>query len=111
MPGGGRWLPLRRSAHRSTAKVATAGRVELTAGYLRRRYVVDRLTATQIAVETGWSSQYVRDRLRDHGIPLRPWGLGKPRLGREQLQGWVEAGLTVPEIGRASCRERVFAVV
>lgn len=78
--------------------MATAGRVELTAGHLRRRYVVNRLTATQIAVETGWSSQYVRDRLRDHGIPLRPWGLGKPRLGREQLQGWVEAGLTVPEI-------------
>ena len=87
-----------RSAHRSTAEGAAADRVELTARYLRRRYVVNGLTATQIAAETGWSSQYVRDRLRDHGIPLRPRGLGKPRLGRDQLQGWVDAGLTVGEI-------------
>lgn len=87
-----------RSAHRSTGEGAAADRVELTARYLRRRYVVNGLTAAQIAAETGWSSQYVRDRLRDHGIPLRPRGLGKPRLGRDQLQGWVDAGLTVGEI-------------
>ena len=89
-----------RSAHRSTAEGAAADRVELTARYLRRRYVVNGLTAAQIAAETGWSSQYVRDRLRDHGIPLRPRGLGKPRLGRDQLQGWVDAGLTVGEIAK-----------
>jgi hypothetical protein len=89
-----------RSAHRSTAEGAAADRVELTARYLRRRYVVNGLTATQIAAETGWSSQYVRDRFRDHGIPLRPRGLGKPRLGRDQLQGWVDAGLTVGEIAK-----------
>jgi hypothetical protein len=89
-----------RSTHRSTAEAATTGRVELTAEYLSRWYVVDRLTATEIAVETGWSSQYVRDRLGDHRIPLRPRGLGKPRLGRDQLQGWVDAGLTVDEIAK-----------
>jgi hypothetical protein len=87
-----------RSAHRST-EGAAADRVELTARYLRRRYVGNGLSA-QIAAETGWSSQYVRDRLRDHGIPLRPRGLGKPRLGRDQLQGWVDAGLTVGEIAK-----------
>jgi transposase len=87
-----------RSAHRSTEHGAAADPVELTARYLRRRYVVNGLTATQIAAETGWSSQYVRDRLRDHGIPLRPRGLGKPRLGRDQLKGWVDAGFTVGEI-------------
>ena len=42
-----------RSAHRSTAQGAAADRVELTARYLRRRYVVNGLTAAQIAAETG----------------------------------------------------------
>lgn len=60
--------------------------------------MTDGLSSDQIGAETGWSSQYVRDRLRDNGIPLRPRGLGKPRLSRDQLQGWVDAGLTVREI-------------
>src|SRR5664280_2072143 len=49
-------------------------RPRLTAEWLRRRYVAQRRSAQEIATETGWSSQYVRDRLRDHGIPLRPRG-------------------------------------
>jgi hypothetical protein len=75
-----------------------ADRTPLTAAFLRRRYVDDGLSSDQIGTETGWSSQYVRDRLRDHGIPLRPRGLGKPGLGHDQLQGWVDAGLAVREI-------------
>jgi len=35
---------------------------------LAERYVVDKLAASRC----GWSSQYVRDRLRDYGIPLPP---------------------------------------
>ena len=89
---------LSESDERVSPDGAPADRASLTAEYLRRRYLVDGLTATQISVETGWSSQYVRDRLRDHKIPLRPRGLGKPRLGCDQLQGWVDAGLTVREI-------------
>jgi transposase len=89
---------LSESDERVSPDGAPADRASLTAEYLRRRYLVDGLTATQISVETGWSSQYVRDRLRDHKIPLRPRGLGKPRLSRDQLQGWVDAGLTVREI-------------
>jgi hypothetical protein len=86
------------SADPSAANGNATDRTALTGEYLRRRYLVDGLTATQIGVETGWSSQYVRDRLRDYQIPLRPRGLGKARLGRDQLQGWVDAGLTVREI-------------
>jgi hypothetical protein len=52
----------------------TFDRPRLTAHSLRHRYVEQRRSAQDIATETGWSSQYVRDRLRDHAIPLRPAG-------------------------------------
>lgn len=75
----------------------------LSAGYLRRRYLIDGLTTQAIAGETGWSSQYVRDRLRDHGIPLRPRGATKLRpLTPEQLRAWLDAGQSIADIARRS---------
>lgn len=83
--------------------MARADRPAPTARYLRRRYLMDGMSATAIAAETGWSSQYVRDRLRDHGIPLRDPGANKSRpLSRDQLQGWIEAGQSVTEIAARS---------
>lgn len=76
----------------------TANRCDLTPEYLRRRYLIDQLSSDQISAETGWSSQYVRDRMRDHGIPLRPRGLARNRPSRDQLQGWMHAGLTARQI-------------
>jgi hypothetical protein len=35
------------------------------------RYLTERLTAGEIAQLCGWASQYVRDRRRGFGIPLR----------------------------------------
>ncbi len=49
-----------------------AARLELTAALLTNHYVVQRWTAQQIAAKSGWSSQYVRDRLREYGIAVRP---------------------------------------
>jgi hypothetical protein len=45
-----------------------------TARWFTHRYLTDRLTAEEIGELCGWSSQYIRDRLRDHGIRLRPPG-------------------------------------
>ena len=76
-------------------------RPRLTAARLRRRYVEQRRTAQQIAAETGWSSQYIRDRLRDHGIPLRPPGAvasHPPPVDPAALAGWSAQGLTLAEI-------------
>lgn len=61
-------------------------RVELTPTYLRRRYLDDLASASTIAEETGWSSQYVRDRLRQFDIPLRPRGVVKPALDEATLR-------------------------
>lgn len=83
--------------------MAKADRSALTATYLRRRYLLEGISANAIAAETGWSSQYVRDRLRDHGIPLREPGARKSRqLRRDQLQGWIQAGQSVKEIAARS---------
>jgi len=48
-----------------------ANRQPLQPGWLAERYVADMMSADEIAEKCGWSSQYVRDRLRDFGIPLR----------------------------------------
>jgi hypothetical protein len=53
---------------------APAARLELTPAWLAE-HVVQRRTAQQIADASGWSSQYVRDRLREFGIGLRPTGV------------------------------------
>lgn len=74
-------------------------RAPLTADYLLRRYVAETASAQQIADETGWSNQYVRDRLRDNGISLRPRGMTKPgKPGPEALQQLVGEGLSVVQI-------------
>jgi hypothetical protein len=67
---------------------------------LADRYLVDRLTAEQIGVLCGWSGQYVRDRLRDHGIPLRRRGThpGLREVDRDTLAGWLRQGLSVRQI-------------
>jgi transposase/transposase-like protein len=72
----------------------------LTAQWLRRRYVAQRRSAQEIATETGWSSQYVRDRLRDHGIPLRSRGAAAslPPVDPAALAGWSAQGLSLAQI-------------
>jgi hypothetical protein len=45
-------------------------RQPLQPGWLAKRYVADMMSADEIAEQCGWSSQYVRDRLRDFGIPI-----------------------------------------
>jgi hypothetical protein len=75
-------------------------RPRLTAQWLRRRYVAQRRSAQEIATETGWSSQYVRDRLPDHGIPLRPRGAAAsfPPVDAAALAGWSAQGLSLAQI-------------
>ena len=63
-----------------------------TAQWLTHRYLTDRLTAEEIGELCGWSSQYIRDRLRDHGIPLRPPGTHRrirQTLDRDTLSSWL----------------------
>jgi DNA-binding CsgD family transcriptional regulator len=88
-PPSGRRLPPRAN-----------GRPRLTGPWLRRRYVAQRRSAQEIATETGWSSQYVRDRLRDHGIPLRPRGAAAsfPPVDAAALAGWSAQALSLAEI-------------
>jgi hypothetical protein len=77
-----------------------ADRPLLTAEWLRRRYVEQRRSAQDIATGTGWSSQYVRDRLRDHDIPLRPAG-ASPNLAPVDPAGladWSAQGLSPAQI-------------
>ena len=61
---------------------------------------MQRLTAEQIAAASGWSSQYVRDRLRDHGIALRSPGMrsGLRTLDRDLLSGWLAQGASIAVI-------------
>ena len=78
-----------------------AGRRPLTRAWLKRRYVDQRGTAEQIAAETSWSSQYVRDRLREYKIPLRPRGAppgGGEAVDAGQLRRWIDQGLSVQQI-------------
>lgn len=73
-------------------------RVELTPTYLWRRYINDLASASTIAEETGWSSQYVRDRLRQFDIPLRPRGVVKPPLDEATLRAALATGDSVRAI-------------
>lgn len=78
--------------------------MQVSAAPLRWRPVVDRLTAGQIAERTGWSSQYVRERLRDHGIALRPPGTAPSagQLTRADAQSWADRGASVAQISAAT---------
>jgi DNA-binding CsgD family transcriptional regulator len=78
----------------------TFDRPRLTAHSLRHRYVEQRRSAQDIATETGWSSQYVRDRLRDHAIPLRPAGAAAklPPVDPAVLAEWSRQGLSLAQI-------------
>jgi len=75
-----------------------------SASWLADRYLVDLLTSEQIAVMCGWSAQYVRDRLREHGIPLRRPGThaGLQAVDRDTLDGWLRRGLSVDDIAGRS---------
>ena len=77
----------------------------LTAEWLADRYVVEKMTAEEISELSGWSSQYVRDRLRDFGIPLRRPGTHarlRIKLDRETLAEWLQDGLSVGKISDRS---------
>jgi len=78
----------------------TPDRPGLTAGWLRRRYITEHQSAQHIATETGWSSQYIRDRLRDHHIPLRPAGAptNLTPIDTATLTGWSAEGLSLAQI-------------
>ena len=69
-----------------------------TSAWLAVRYVEQGVSASQIGVETGWSAQYVRDRLREYGIVLRPPGVAKAPVDRAALLGWLGEGLSVAEL-------------
>ncbi|MEP6563067.1 MAG: hypothetical protein ABJD68_18550, partial [Nakamurella sp.] len=59
------------------------------------------MSAEEIAEQCGWSSQYVRDRLRDFGIPLRRPGNRSHRrltLDRALLEELLQQGLSVKQI-------------
>ncbi len=74
-------------------------RVPLTAELLTRRYLQQHASAEQIAGETGWSSQYVRDRLRQHHIALRPAGTTKrDPPDPAALRRWLNQGLSAAQI-------------
>ena len=76
-----------------------------TPQWLTDRYLTDRLTAEEIGELCGWSSQYIRDRLRDHGIPLRPPGTHhriRQTLDRDTLTTWLQNGVPVQQ--KLSCR-------
>ena len=80
-------------------RVDGQGRRVLTARWLRSRYLDQDRSADQIAAETGWSGQYVRDRLRDHGIPLRPAGSPKTiNVEPAKLREWLDQGASIPEV-------------
>lgn len=73
----------------------------LRPGWLAQRYVADMMSAEEIAEQSGWSSQYIRDRLRDFGIPLRRPGTHahlRLTLDRERLESFLQQGLSVKQI-------------
>jgi DNA-binding CsgD family transcriptional regulator len=75
-------------------------REQLTDAQLRRRYLTWRHSADRIAKDFGCSSQFVRDRLRSAGIPLRPPGSAAAfvDVDLDLLTRWCAAGLTLDEI-------------
>jgi len=80
-------------------------RQPLEPAWLAERYVVDKLSTEEIAEQCGWSSQYVRDRLRDYGIPLRPRGLQSHLqlpLDHGRLDSLLQQGLSVKQISLRS---------
>lgn len=69
--------------------------------WLHENYVCRQRTAAQLAEETGWSSQYIRDRLRDAEIALRPTGtrgIKRIQLNRDVLEAMLGQGMTVAAI-------------
>jgi len=74
------------------------GREQLTEAQLRQRYLTWRHSSERIAADFGCSSQYVRDRMRSAGIPLRPPGAAQPFFDVDALRGWCAAGLTLREM-------------
>lgn len=81
-------------------------RRELGRAWLYERYVVRRWSTQRIASVSGWSSQYVRDRLRDWDIALRRPGAGV-RAVEEQLDAETLAGLLGQGLSVAQVAERV----
>jgi DNA-binding CsgD family transcriptional regulator len=79
---------------------AALNRERLTDAQLRRRYLTWRHSSNRIADDFGCSSQFVRERLRSAGIPLRPPGSTVPfgDVDVDLLTGWCAAGLTLREI-------------
>jgi len=78
-----------------------AERPQLTRQWLRQLYLEDGLSADAIADLCGWSSQYVRNRLRENSIPLRrpgAPGLGHADLSAEMVGRLLTQGLTVAQI-------------
>lgn len=85
----------------SSGKRDPGGRLPPSRTWLHEHYVVQERTAQQLAQDTGWSSQYIRDRLRDAGIALRPAGSQgtKPiHLDRDTLTAMLGQGMTVAAI-------------
>ena len=84
-----------------------ANRQPLQPGWLAERYVADMMSADEIAEKCGWSSQYVRDRLRDFGIPLRRPGTHshlRLTLDQRRLESFLQQGLSVTQISlRTGC--------
>lgn len=76
-------------------------RTVVSRAWLYRRYVTQQRSAQQIADESGWSSQYIRDRLRGYGIALRPPGTASTtgtRLAPDELHRALAQGQTVRQI-------------
>jgi transposase-like protein len=63
-------------------------------------------SAQQLADASGWSSQFIRDRLRQAGIPLRRAGgqAGGADLSPGELQDMLAAGESVTKIAQRSGR-------
>ena len=84
-----------------------ANRQPLQPGWLAERYVADMMSADEIAEKCGWSSQYVRERLRDFGIPLRRPGTHshlRLTLDQRRLESFLQQGLSVTQISlRTGC--------
>lgn len=87
------------------ADMTRVERPSLTRARLYREYVTRGRSANRIAADTGWSDQYVRDRLREFGIELRPAGGGNKAgdlLDPAVLRTWIGQGVTVAEAAARS---------
>lgn len=79
-------------------------RQPLSASYLVDRYLERGWSSDRIAADTGWSGQYVRDRLREHQIPLRRRNESPPgrRADHAQVLTWLAQGAPVAEVAHRS---------